>query len=110
MVQYNETLIITSAFKGTLCDKIYQELGLESLADQRWTRNPPPKKIALGLLPSYLKDYLIPSYSLRTYLTKSSTQKTIKTFPTRTKTSELSFSHTVLRHREILVRKLEVNT
>ena len=28
MVQYNAALIITVAFKGTLHDKIYQELGL----------------------------------------------------------------------------------
>ena len=35
MVQYNAALIRTSAFKGSLRDKIYQELGLESLADQR---------------------------------------------------------------------------
>ena len=38
MVQYNAALITTGAFKGTSCDKIYQELGLESLADRRWTR------------------------------------------------------------------------
>ena len=33
MGQYNAALIITGAFKGFLRDKIYQELGLESLAD-----------------------------------------------------------------------------
>ena len=38
MVQYNAAFIITGAFKGTSHDKIYQELGLGSLADQRWTR------------------------------------------------------------------------
>ena len=38
MVQYNAALIITSAFKGTSLDKIYQELCLESLAGRRWTR------------------------------------------------------------------------
>ena len=38
MVQYNAALIITGAFKGTSRDKIYQELGLESLTDRRWTR------------------------------------------------------------------------
>ena len=38
MVQYNSDLAITGAFKGTSRDKIYQELGLESLADRRWTR------------------------------------------------------------------------
>ena len=79
MVQYNAVLIITGAFKGTSCVKINQELDLESLADRRWTR----KlffffhKIILVLLPSYLKDYLIPCDKLRTYLTRSSTQKRI---------------------------------
>ena len=48
-------------------------------------------KIIVGLLPSYLKDYLIPCDNLRTYLTRSSTQKRIKTFPPRTKTFESSF-------------------
>ena len=38
MVRYNAVLITTGAFKGTLRDKIYQEIGLESLADRRWTR------------------------------------------------------------------------
>ena len=38
MVHYNPTLIITGAFKGTQRDKIYPELGLESLADPRWTK------------------------------------------------------------------------
>ena len=92
MVQYNAALIITGAFKGTSRDKIYQELGLESLADRRWTRKLIYfHKIILGLLPSYLKDYLIPCDNLRTYLTRSSTQKRIKTFPARTKTFESSF-------------------
>ena len=38
MVQYSAALTITGALKGTLRDKTYQELGLESLADQRWNR------------------------------------------------------------------------
>ena len=38
MVQYNEALVITGAVKGTSCDHIYRELGLESLAEQRWSR------------------------------------------------------------------------
>ena len=109
MVQYNAGLIITSAFKRTSRDKIYEELGLESLADRRWTR----KlfffhKIILGLLPSYIKDYLIPCDNLRTYLTRSSTQKRMKTFPARTKTLNHPSFHTVLRHGEILVRNLEI--
>ena len=60
------------------------------------------------LLPSYLKDDLIPCNSLRTYLTRSSTQKRIKTFPARTKVFESSFfPHCAVRHGEILVRNLE---
>ena len=48
-------------------------------------------KIILGLLPSYLTDYLIPCDHLRTSLIRSSTQKIIKTFTARTKTFESSF-------------------
>ena len=91
MIRYNAALITTVAFKGTSRDKIYQKLVLESLADWRWTRKLFFHKIILGLLPSYLKDYLIPCDNLRTYLTRFSTQKGIKTFLARTKTFELSF-------------------
>ena len=92
IVQYNAVHIITGALKGTSRYKIYQELGLESLADRRWTRKLIFfHKIILGLLPSYLKDYLILCDNLRTYLTRSSTQKTIKAFLARTKTFESSF-------------------
>ena len=38
MVQYNAALVITGAVKGTSRDHIYRELGLESLAEQRWSR------------------------------------------------------------------------
>ena len=58
---------------------------MESLADRRWIRKLFFNKIILGLLPSYLKDYLIPCDNLRKYLTRSSTQKRIKAFPARTK-------------------------
>ena len=65
MVQYNVALIKTGAFQAASGDKIYQDLGMESLADRRWFR--------------------------RTYLTRSSTQKTIKTFSARTNIFESSF-------------------
>ena len=61
------------------------------MADQRWTRKLIFLKIILGLLPSYIKDYPIPCDSLRTYFTRSSTQKIIKTFSARTKIFESSF-------------------
>ena len=37
MVQYNAALAITCAIKETCHDEIYQEIGLESLADRRWS-------------------------------------------------------------------------
>ena len=37
-VQYNACLVITGAFKGTSRERLYQELGLESLKDRRWHR------------------------------------------------------------------------
>ena len=37
-VQYNATLAVTGAIRGTYREKLYQELGLESLKDRRWLR------------------------------------------------------------------------
>ena len=37
-VQYNASLVITDCFRGTSWDKLYSELGLESLADRRFYR------------------------------------------------------------------------
>ena len=39
MVQYKAALAITGTIMGTSLDRIYQDLGLESLADKRWSRN-----------------------------------------------------------------------
>ena len=55
MSQYRTALVITGAIKGTSRDLLYQEIGLESLADRRWSC----KiffffhKMVNGLLPSY---------------------------------------------------------
>ena len=38
MVQYNAAPVITGAIKGTSRNRIYRELGLESLAERRWSR------------------------------------------------------------------------
>ena len=52
MVQYNAALYITGTFKGILCDCIYRELDLESLAEWRWSRKIFLfHKIINGLLP-----------------------------------------------------------
>ena len=37
-IQYNAALAITGAIRGTSREKIYSELGLESLQDRRWYR------------------------------------------------------------------------
>ena len=37
-VQYNAALAITGAIKGSSCEKLYQELGLEYLYQRRWSR------------------------------------------------------------------------
>ena len=37
-LQYNAALAITGAIRGTSREKIYQELGLESLQQRRWYR------------------------------------------------------------------------
>ena len=37
-LQYNTALVITGAIRGTSREKIYQELGLESLQQRRWYR------------------------------------------------------------------------
>ena len=38
MFQYKAALVVTGAIKGTSRDRLYQELGLEFLADRRWPR------------------------------------------------------------------------
>ena len=104
MIQYNAALIITGAIKGTCRDKIYLELGLESLADRRWSRKLIFfQKTILGLQPSYLQNYLSPYDNVRIYLTQNS----IETFRARTKGFELSSSHIVLRDGKILAMNLE---
>lgn len=58
-VQYNASLAITGYFRGTSKNKLYSELGLESLADRRFSRRLIFfYKIWNGLAPKYLSRYL----------------------------------------------------
>ena len=57
-VQYNAALAITGCFRGTSRDKLYQELGLESLSDRRWLRLLFFYKILNGLSARYLHLFL----------------------------------------------------
>ena len=63
-VQYNACLAITGCFRGTSREKLYAELGLESLADRRFSRRLCTfYKILNGLAPQYLLDY-IPAWNI----------------------------------------------
>ena len=54
MVQYNAAIIIAGAIRGISRDKLYQELGFQTLADWRMSRKLIFfHEIILGLLPSY---------------------------------------------------------
>ena len=91
MNQCRAALVITWTIKGSSRDRFYQEIGLESLADRRWSR----KifffhKIVNGLLPSYLQSYLN-HYNYGEYQTRSACQNQLKTFSGRTKAFILSF-------------------
>ena len=60
-IQYNACLAITGCFRGTSREKLYDELGLESLKDRRFTRRLTFfYKIVKGFAPKYLSDFLPP--------------------------------------------------
>ena len=60
-VQYNAALAITRAIKGTSCEKLYQELGLEYLQQRRCMRRLCLfYKVVSTKLPAYIYD-IIPS-------------------------------------------------
>ena len=62
-IKYNACLAITGAIKGTSTEKIYQELGLESLKSRRWLRKLCHfYKIFNDKSPSYLFN-LIPNFN-----------------------------------------------
>ena len=69
-VQYDSALAITDAIRGTSKEKIYHELGLESLEKRRWYRKLCCfYKIFRGQSPQYLFN-IIPTY-VRPYNTRN---------------------------------------
>ena len=91
MVQYHAALVITGAFKGTSRNCLYKELGLESLANRRWScRLFFFHKILNGLSPVYLQSSLHNNTEV-IYKTRSSSSSKIKSFSARTKNFETSF-------------------
>ena len=60
-VQYNVVLGITGAIRGNSKEKLYQELGFESLKDRRWLRWLCYRyKIVSTKQPAYLYDIIPP--------------------------------------------------
>ena len=58
-IQYNAAIATTGAIRGTSSEKLYQELGLESLRSRRWLRKLCLfYKIYKNKSPSYLQDSL----------------------------------------------------
>ena len=108
MVQYKAALVVTGAIKDTSRDRIYRELGLESLAERRWTR----KifffhKITDGLLPVYLQTYI--SYCGEgVYRTRSANQNNLRQLSTISEIFESSFSPVTLKSGIILVRSFGI--
>ena len=89
-VQYNTALIIIDAIRGTLQERTYNELGLESPADRQWYRRITfIYKIVKNLAPKYLQSYLL-TQALNEYSTRSTKKKLLIPLPSRA----LSFSNT----------------
>ena len=62
-VQYKAALIVSGCWQGTSRERLYEELGWESLSERRWARRLTTYyKIKNGLAPSYLSDH-IPEHS-----------------------------------------------
>ena len=60
-IKYNAALAITGAIRGTSREKLYQELGLESLKDRRWLRRLCYlHKVLSTKLPAYLYELIPP--------------------------------------------------
>ena len=90
-MQYNACLVIAGAFKGTSRERLYQELGLESLKDRRWHRKMCFfYKIVKGLLPKYLTSYL-QLHNNPIYQTRSTAKNIVKLTASRTVNFNNSF-------------------
>ena len=81
-IQYNAAIAITGAIRGTSSEKLFQELGLESLKSRRWLRKLCLfYKIFHKKSPSYLFQLIPPNNKV--YATRSSRSNKISSFKTR---------------------------
>ena len=79
-VQYKTCLVITGTIQGPSKEKLYQELGLESLGDRQWCRkliffDTIKNKLTLA----YLNFYLYNDNTNLAHITRSSQNETLKT-------------------------------
>ena len=89
-IQYNAAIAITGAIRGTSSEKLYQELGLESLRSRRWLRRLCLfYKIYKNKSPSYLHN-LIPG-RVKFYSARSSQIDNISKLKTRSNFFRNSF-------------------
>ena len=89
-VQHNAALAVTGTIKDTLRERIYNELGLESLADRRWYSMVTFfYNIVKNLAHKYLQSYFLPE-ALNQYSTRVAKKNLLTTLPSRT----LTFSNT----------------
>ena len=90
-VQSRACLTIADAIQGTSRKKIYEELGLHSLAKRRWqSKLIFFHKIVNHLLPDYLYLYM-DLCSQENYHLRSASTSAIRPFPSRTKSFKKSF-------------------
>ena len=81
-IQFNATIAITGAIRGTSSEKLFQELDLESLKSRRWLRKLCLfYKIFHEKSPSYLSQLIPPNNNV--YATRSSQGNKISSFKTR---------------------------
>lgn len=88
-VQYNAALAITGAIRGTSREKLYNELGLESLSDRRWYRRLSFfYKVKNEQSATYLNENLPTAV---THFYNARTNRNFHTFKARTERFQFSF-------------------
>ena len=108
MVQFKVDLMITGAIKEIPRDRLYQELGLESLADRRWSRRLFFfHRVIQGLFLSYLQNYYN-AVSEGAYLTSQQQRTKLSQFLQELKYLRFHFFHIALKNRVNSTTKLEI--
>ena len=90
-IQYKACIATTGAIQGISRERLYRELGLESLSDRCWFRKLTFfYKIVKGLSPPYLTKY-VNLRSTSNYQTRSANKNNLQEFPCRSNSFKYSF-------------------